>query len=124
LIELSKRDLSKLDKVIYNAVISGILSQFNILYDLAYKTMKDILIEYHGVTDFAKGSPREIFESAYSVNLIHDDKWQHMRVDRNSIQHSYEELPKLEEFKDKIFAQYIPLFQAFARKIEKIKENN
>jgi nucleotidyltransferase substrate binding protein (TIGR01987 family) len=84
--------------------------------------MKDILIEYHGVTNFAKGSPREIFEAAYSVNLIHDDRWQHMRADRNNIQHNYEEIPKLEEFKDKIFKQYIPLFEALSEEIEKIKE--
>lgn len=38
-------------------VQSGTGAKFGITFDLAWKTMKDILIEYYAITDFVAGSP-------------------------------------------------------------------
>lgn len=41
-------------------VLSGTSAKFIITFDLAWKTMKDILIEHYSITDFIAVSPREV----------------------------------------------------------------
>ena len=46
-------------------VLSGTGMKFSITFDLAWKTMKDILIEHYAIIDFVAGSPREILKKAF-----------------------------------------------------------
>ena len=42
---------------------------------LAWKVMKDILVEYYAMTGFIAGSPREVLKTSYKAELISDDTW-------------------------------------------------
>ena len=71
-------------------VLSGTIHMFNLTFDLAWKVMKDIIVQYHGVTDFAAGSPRETLRTARAVGLIEDDIWMEMLRARNNLAHDYD----------------------------------
>ena len=48
-------------------VLSGTVQMYQLSFDLAWKVRKDIIVQYHGVTDFAAGSPRETLRAAKAV---------------------------------------------------------
>ena len=97
---------------VYGFVWCGVISKFCITFDLSYKLAKDILVEYHGITNFAKGSPREILKEAYQAEMIDDKKWLEMLSDRNAIIHEYQALDTVDEWCTTITTEYIPLFKA------------
>lgn len=41
-------------------VLSGTSAKFCITFDLAWKVMKDILIQHYAITNFVSVSPREV----------------------------------------------------------------
>lgn len=102
-------------------VLSGTIQMFNLSFDLAWKVMKDIIVQYHGVTDFAAGSPRETLRTAKGVGLIEDDIWMEMLRVRNYLAHDYDgELAKkyfmriisvyyktMMELKEQIYTYYV-----------------
>ena len=67
LAEARQRDLTD------SFVLSGTSAKFSITFDLAWKVMKDILIQYYAITGFVSGSPREVLREAFKANLISDD---------------------------------------------------
>lgn len=71
-------------------VLSGTVHMFNLSFDLAWKVMKDIITQYHGVLDYPTGSPRETLRMARSVGLIDDDLWVDMLRVRNHLAHDYD----------------------------------
>ena len=75
--EAKYRDLSD------SFVLSGTGAKFSITFDLSWKVMKDILVQYYAITDFVAGSPREVLREAYQANLINDDTWMEMLKIRN-----------------------------------------
>ena len=97
-------------------VLSGTIAKFSITFDIAWKIMKEIAEQYYGVSDFAKGSPRDVLRVAYSVNLITGDIWSQMLKSRNNAAHKYDDkeayicatlivnkyIDKLFEFKDTV----------------------
>ena len=93
-------------------VISGTVQKFNLAFDISWKVMKDIIIGYHKVLDFATGSPRETLRIAASVKLIHDDSWMQMLDDRNDLAHDYDGA-LAEEIVHKILEQYLPVLEIF-----------
>lgn len=50
--EAKERDLSD------SFVLSGTSAKFSITFDLAWKVMNDILVQYYAITGFVSGSPR------------------------------------------------------------------
>lgn len=72
LAEAKQRDLSD------SFVLSGTSAKFSITFDLAWKVMKDILVEYYAMTGFIAGSPREVLKTSYKAELISDDTWMEM----------------------------------------------
>lgn len=90
-------------------VLSGTGAKFSITFDLSWKVMKDIIVGYHMVPDFATGSPREVLRKAFEVNLIHDDIWMEMLRVRNEISHDYDG-KIMEEYCKKIVDEYIDIF--------------
>lgn len=77
LAEARQRDLSD------SFVLSGTSVKFSIIFDLAWKVMKDILVQYYSIVGFVAGSPREVLREAYKANLISDDEWMQMLKVRN-----------------------------------------
>ena len=45
-------------------VLSGTSAKFSITFDLAWKVMKDILVQYYAITGFVAGSPREVLRES------------------------------------------------------------
>ena len=43
-------------------VLEGTVLNFNLTFDIAWKVMKDILIQYYAITGFVAGSPREVLK--------------------------------------------------------------
>ena len=64
LAEARERDLTD------SFVLSGTSAKFSITFDLSWKVMKDILVQYYAITGFVTGSPRDVLREAFKANLI------------------------------------------------------
>lgn len=101
-------------------VISGTGAKFCITLDLAWKTMKDIILQYYMVSGFATGSPREVMRKAFELNLIEGDVWMEMLKVRNEFTHDYD--GTIVEMYCKIIVEtYIDKFYEFKSTVEKLK---
>jgi nucleotidyltransferase substrate binding protein (TIGR01987 family) len=99
------------DDNLYGFIWCGVISKFCITFDISYKLMKDILVEYHGITTFAKGSPREILRESFQAGVIDDDAWLKMLVARNEIVHEYKDYDHVDDWCQKIVNDFLPLFE-------------
>lgn len=114
LAEAKTRDLTD------SFVISGIGAKFSITLDLAWKTMKDIILQHYMVSGFATGSPREVLRKAFELNLISDDIWMEMLKVRNEFTHDYDGTI-VEKYCKIIVETYIDVFYEFKLNVEKLK---
>ena len=109
--EVRERDLTD------SFILSGAGAKFNITFDLAWKVMKDIIIQYFAVVDFPKGSPREVLRKAYVFHLISDEAWLDMLRDRNDLTHDYDgEIVKV--VCKRLINCYLALFEEFRKTAE------
>ena len=116
LAEAKQRDLSD------SFVLSGTSAKFSITFDLAWKVMKDILVEYYAMTGFIAGSPHEVLKTSYKAELISDDTWMEMLKVRNELTHDYDcEIVKTHC--DAIVKKYIDLFYIFADKVKQLGDS-
>ena len=116
LAEARRRDLSD------SFVLSGTSAKFSITFDLSWKVMKDILVQYYAITGFVAGSPREVLRESYKANLISDDAWMKMLKVRNELAHDYDcEIVK--EHCNTIVEKYIDLFYDFEKAVKQLKIN-
>ncbi len=100
-------------------VLSGTGMKFSITFDLAWKTMKDILIEHYAIIDFVAGSPREILKKAFQAGMISGDEWIQMLEIRNQLTHDYDgEIVKTHC--QTIVQTYINKFEEFQAWVEKL----
>ena len=95
-------------------VLSGTIRKFILTFDISWKVMKDIIVNYHKITSFTTGSPRETLRTAAIVGLI-DDQWMDMLEDRNNLTHDYDS-SLAEKCIHRIIQVYIPLFEEFRTK--------
>lgn len=84
LAEARERDLSD------SFVLSGTSAKFSMTFDLAWKVMKDILVQYYAITGFVTGSPREVLKQSFQAKLITGDEWIDMLKIRNQLAHDYD----------------------------------
>lgn len=117
-----KKALVKLEEAIQEKeseiVIDGVLHRFEFTFELAWKTMKDVL-EYQGIIT-KLGSPREIIQIAFKQNLINDGEiWIEIMLSRNSLAHIYDEITSRKIYND-IKEKYIKQFNSLREKLEKI----
>lgn len=113
--EAKKRDMSD------SFVLSGTGAKFSITFDLAWKTMKDILVEYYAIVDFVSGSPREVLKKAFQSGMITGDEWMQMLEVRNRLTHDYDgEIIKAHC--QTIVRTYIDKLQEFRLWVEQIGE--
>ena len=112
LAEAKDRDMSD------SFVISGTGAKFSITFDLAWKVMKDIIIQYYQVVDFPKGSPREVLRKAFEFELIDDEVWMEMLRNRNDLTHDYDG-EVIQSICQQIVDCYIDLFYEFSQKAER-----
>lgn len=113
LAEARQRDLSD------SFVLSGTSAKFSITFDLSWKVMKDILVQYYAITSFVAGSPREVLRESYKANLISDDAWMEMLKVRNELAHDYDcEIVK--NHCHTIVEKYIDLFYDFEKVVKQL----
>ena len=111
LAEAKNRDLSD------SFVLSGTSAKFSITFDLAWKVMKDILVQYYAMTGFVAGSPREVLRKSYQASLISDDTWMEMLKVRNELTHDYDG-DIVKEYCNVIIQKYVELFYDFRHTVE------
>lgn len=100
-------------------VLSGTGAKFSITFELAWKVMKDILIQHYAITDFVAGSPKEVLKQAFKAELIQDERWLEMLKVQNELAHDYDELI-IKEYCRTIVDEYIELFFELKRTVNGI----
>lgn len=108
-----KKALIKLEEAVQEEeseiVIDGVLHRFEFTFELAWKTMKDVL-EYQGIIT-KLGSPREIIQIAFKQNLIDDgETWIEIMLSRNALSHIYDEFTSRKIYRE-IKEKYIKEFE-------------
>lgn len=123
--EERKQDLAKATERLKEALneeeteiaIDGTLHRFEFTFELAWKTMKD-LMEYNGIIE-STGSPREVLKNAFQNGIIEDgETWINMMLARNSLSHLYDEEASRKIYKD-IKEKYIVLIEKLNEVLEK-----
>lgn len=104
-------------------VLGATAQAFNLTFDLSWKVMKDLLVKYFAIQDFATGSPRETLRTAYSAGLISDDRWLKMLQVRNTLAHDYDGEVALKYF-DMIVTDFYRLFRELEAKLQVYYEKN
>lgn len=102
-------------------VLSGTSAKFSITFDLAWKVMKDILIQYYAITGFVSGSPREVLRESFKAELISDEAWMSMLKVRNELAHDYD-CAIVKAHCCVIVEKYIDLFYEFEDTVKRLLE--
>ena len=100
-------------------VLSGTSAKFSITFDLSWKVMKDILVQYYAITGFVTGSPREVLREAFQAGMIQGDEWMEMLRIRNQLAHDYDGVI-VKEHCQSIVQIYISKFEQFEEYVEKL----
>ena len=111
--EARERDLSD------SFVLSGTSAKFSITFDLAWKVMKDILVQYYAITSFVAGSPREVLRESFQAGLIHGDEWMMMLKVRNQLAHDYDGMI-VKSYCCMIVDVYLNKFEEFQKRVEQL----
>jgi nucleotidyltransferase substrate binding protein (TIGR01987 family) len=87
-------------------VKEGIIQRFEYTFELAWKTLKDKMIE-DGL-QIEKIAPKYVFKEAFQSKYIDDiDTWIEMTNDRNLMSHTYD-FSKFDAVLDKLQKRYYP----------------
>ena len=113
LAEAKVRDMSD------SFVLSGTGAKFSITFDLAWKVMKDILLQHYAITGFVTCSPREVLKESFQANLITGDEWMDMLTVRNQLAHDYDGVI-VKEHCGTIIHVYIDKLYDFRKTVEKL----
>ena len=88
---------------------TGIIGQFNLTFELAWKALQEIL-KLHGAVEAETGSPREILQLGYKMGFLDDSAvWLSMLKKRNTSVHIYNE-DEVDEMILLIRDSFIPAF--------------
>lgn len=88
---------------------TGIIGQFNLTFELAWKALQEIL-KLHGAVEAETGSPREILQLGYKMGFLDDSAvWLSMLKKRNTSVHIYNEA-EADELLLLIRDSFIPAF--------------
>ena len=70
-------------------ILTGLVGLYEVTFEQAWKLMKELL-EIHGYTQGATGSPKIVLKTAYQAGMIRDESlWLSALQERNNIVHSY-----------------------------------
>ncbi len=88
---------------------TGIIGQFNLTFELAWKALQEIL-KLHGAMEAETGSPREILQLGYKMGFLDDSAvWLSMLKKCNTSVHIYNE-DEADELLLLIRDSFIPAF--------------
>ena len=100
---------------------TGIIGQFNLTFELAWKALQEIL-KLHGAAGAETGSPREILQLGYKLGFLNDSAvWLLMLKKRNVSVHLYND--DIDEMILLVRDSFIPAFSALEKTLqEKLAE--
>lgn len=85
------RDIYDYDEPRGNVELSGMVALYEICFEQAWKTMKELL-DRHGYREGKTGSPKMIIRTAYGAGMLDNPElWLRALDDRNNVAHSYNE---------------------------------
>ena len=101
---------------------TGIIGQFNLTFELAWKALQEIL-KLHGAAGAETGSPREILQLGYKLGFLNDSAvWLLMLKKRNVSVHLYNE-DDIDEMILLVRDSFIPAFSTLEKTLrEKLAE--
>ena len=101
---------------------TGIIGQFNLTFELAWKALQEIL-KLHGAAGAETGSPREILQLGYKLGFLNDSAvWMLMLKKRNVSMYLYNE-DDIDEMILLVRDSFIPAFSALEKTLqEKLAE--
>ena len=100
--------------------IAAITSEFDRLFELSWKVLKDYLDNELGVYEAKTGSPKAIIKLAYKYNLINDEEfWINLLKDRNDDTHHYSET-QARAYAARIEHIYLPAYDHFVQDLCKL----
>ena len=101
---------------------TGIMGQFNLTFELAWKALQEIL-KLHGAVEAETGSPREILQLGYKMGFLDDSAvWLSMLKRRNTSVHIYNE-DEVDELLLLIRDSFIPAFSVLEKSLkDKLQE--
>ena len=101
---------------------TGIIWQFNLTFELAWKALQEIL-KLHGAAGAETGSPREILQLGYKLGFLNDSAvWLLMLKKRNVSVHLYNE-DDIDEMILLVRDSFIPAFSTLEKTLrEKLAE--
>ncbi|MCD8039721.1 MAG: nucleotidyltransferase substrate binding protein [Lachnospiraceae bacterium] len=103
-------------------VLSGTSAKFCITFELAWKVMKDILVQYYAITGFVTGSPKEVLKQSFKTYLITDGRWLDMLRVRNELSHDYDDAV-IRAHCGNIIGIYSDLFTDLEERVDKLLSN-
>lgn len=93
--------------------VSAITADFDRLFELCWKSLKEYLLKNKYIAEARSGSPKDILKLAYRENLIHDEiMWLQLLADRNDDSHHYNE-SAARSYAARIVRDYIPKIGSF-----------
>lgn len=102
------------------AFLSGITSDFDRLFELCWKTLKEYLQKEKCIEAAKTGSPKDILKLAYQQGLINDeDLWLRMLTDRNDDAHHYNE-SSARSYAARIEREYLEKVDCFIGEMSKL----
>jgi nucleotidyltransferase substrate binding protein (TIGR01987 family) len=116
-----KKALSQLEKFILKGQLNeleeqGLIKVFEYTYELAWKTLQDLLIE-RGYKDIA--GPKPIIQQSFQDGYIEKgDGWSRMLESRNLTSHTYNE-ETADEIAHAIKSEFYQLFSELSQRLEK-----
>lgn len=98
------------------SVRDGAIQRFEFCYELAWKTLREYLLDLHVVEGI--NNPKGVFREAYANALIENEQqWVGLGNDRNLTSHLYDEATSVAIF-ERISTQYIKLFDKLVEKLK------
>lgn len=101
-------------------IISGITADFDRLFELIWKTLKEYMYNTLDIKAAKTGSPKMIIQLAYAEGLINnEDIWVKLIKDRNDDTHIYYE-SAARAYASRIVRDYMPFIEKFIDEMSKV----
>lgn len=112
--------ISDYEKVKIETIRDGVIQRFEFTTELAWKTVRALLLE-ESVIDI--NTPKSVIREAFSAGFVEDEQgWLQILNDRNSTSHIYDEEEAVEIF-ERIRTKHVVLFNNLLKKLIQANTN-